>query len=125
MLVADDNESFLAWAAKFLAAQPGLTLVGSARDGHEAVDMAAALHPDLVLMDVAMPTLNGLQAARAIRDAGGAPRIVMMTLHDSPDYQRAAEAVADGFVVKRDLGRELGPLLTRLFTTPPPEEPRP
>ena len=116
-LLVDDSAEFLESAARFLAHAGDVDLVGSARSGHEAITQAAELKPDLVLMDLAMPGLNGLEATRLIKARAGAPRVVIMTLYDTAEYRQAAcEATADGFIAKSAIRSDLLPLIANLFT---------
>ncbi|WP_424706476.1 response regulator [Kitasatospora acidiphila] len=92
-----------------LAAQPGITVVGEAADGVEAVEQARRLRPDVVLMDVRMPRRNGIEATRQLLAApaapggpGGPPKVVVITTFENDDYVTAAlSAGASGFVLKR------------------------
>ncbi len=115
LLLVDDNLVFLSIACQFLAHLPDFEIVGQAHDGRSAVTLAATLKPDLVLMDISMPHMNGLEAARLMNDFAQPPRIIFMSMHDSPYYQSAARDLgARGFVDKGNLVAELVPLLASL-----------
>jgi CheY-like chemotaxis protein len=116
ILLVDDNDEFRRQAARFLAAEPGCNVVAFAASGDEAVEMAKRIGPDLVLMDVSMPGINGFEAARRIKSLSGAPRVVIVTLDGGVPYRTASElALADGFLSKADFIREIEPLLEQLF----------
>ncbi len=116
ILLVDDNAEFLESAAGYLATQPDLHVIGRARSAQAALEMAAALRPDLVLMDIAMPDMSGLEATRQIKALPSPPRVVILTLYDNPEYRHAAEiAHADGFVAKSDFGTRLLPTIRALF----------
>lgn len=116
ILLVDDNPEFLESAAGYLATQPDLSVVGRAQSAQAALEMIAALQPDLVLMDIAMPGINGLEATRQIKARPSAPRVIILTLHDNPEYRRAAaDAQADGFVAKSEFGTRLLPTIRALF----------
>lgn len=120
ILLVDDSPEFLESAAGYLAAQPDLCVIGRALSGQAALEQAAARRPDLVLMDIAMPSMNGLEAARQIKTWPAPPRIIILTLHDNPEYRSAAAAVqADGFVAKSDFGVQLLPVIRALFAARP------
>jgi PAS domain S-box-containing protein len=122
ILLVDDSPGFLQSAASFLSADPLFEIVGLALSGRDALEQVAQLHPDLVLMDLAMPEMNGLEATRHIKAQPGGPRVVILTLHDNPEYQAAAQAVgADGFVAKSEFGAQLLPLIHGLFAGPSPQ----
>jgi DNA-binding NarL/FixJ family response regulator len=103
-LIADDQAVVREGLAAILAAQPGLQVVGQAADGADAVSQARRLSPDIVLMDVRMPVMDGLQAAREImRGTTGpeGPRVLMLTTFDLDDYvYQALRAGASGFLLK-------------------------
>lgn len=85
----------------------GYLVVGRAGDGQRAVELTAALQPDVVLMDIAMPIMDGLEAARAIQQSCPTP-VVMLTAYDTPDLaDAAARAGAGGYVVKPPTARDL------------------
>jgi DNA-binding NarL/FixJ family response regulator len=103
-LIVDDQAMVREGFAAVLAAQPGLLVVGQAADGADAVRLARHLRPDVVLMDVRMPVMDGLQAARQILgNASGParPRVLMLTTFDLDDYvYEALRAGASGFLLK-------------------------
>jgi DNA-binding NarL/FixJ family response regulator len=110
VLVADDQAMVREGLSVLLAAQPDIEVVGEAGNGREAVDKATELRPDVVLMDVRMPVLNGLEATRLIVDDGGRPsdagapgrpRVLVVTTFDLDEYvYEALRAGASGFVLK-------------------------
>jgi DNA-binding NarL/FixJ family response regulator len=110
-LIADDQAMVREGFAAVLAAQPGLQVVGQAADGADAVRQAQHLHPDVVLMDVRMPVMDGLEATRQIlRAAAGPerPRVLMLTTFDLDDYvYQALRAGASGFLLKDATAAEL------------------
>jgi DNA-binding NarL/FixJ family response regulator len=116
VLLVDDNWAFLGSAEHFLCMEPHLQIVGCVASGQDAVEQVRLLAPDLVLMDLAMPGMTGLMAARLIKAMPHPPRVIILTVHDQPEYHAAAEAAgADGFVAKSEFGSELLPLIDRLF----------
>jgi two-component system nitrate/nitrite response regulator NarL len=113
-VLADHSARFLEAARRFLTTQP-IEIVGEARTGREALDLVEALAPDLVLLDLEMPDLDGLTVLRLLRSRPGSPRIIVVTLHDQEYRAAAAEAGADGFVAKRELTTSLVPLIHQMF----------
>ncbi|MGW0552294.1 response regulator [Streptomyces altiplanensis] len=103
LLIADDDEVTRSGLHMLLAAQPGITVVGEAADGVEAVERARILRPDVVLMDVRMPRLNGIEATRQLlAEAAEPPKVVVITTFENDGYVTAAlSAGASGFVLKR------------------------
>ena len=87
IVFADDNPKFLDAATNYLAIDPQLEIVGQARSGREAMEQVAALQPHLVIMDLAMPETNGLEATRQIKAQSNPPYIIILTLHDNPEYR--------------------------------------
>jgi DNA-binding NarL/FixJ family response regulator len=121
VLLVDDSPTFLQSAAQFLSGHNGIAVSGQARSGQEAVAQVQRLQPDLVLMDVAMPGLSGLEATRLIKRLPEPPRVIIVTMADDPEYRVvAAEAGADGFVPKPRCRTELLPLIQALFALPDP-----
>jgi DNA-binding NarL/FixJ family response regulator len=110
-LIADDQAMVREGFAAVLAAQPGLLVVGQAADGADAVNQSRQLDPDVVLMDVRMPVMDGLQATRQILGAAPGPhppRVLMLTTFDLDDYvYEALRAGASGFLLKDATAAEL------------------
>jgi DNA-binding NarL/FixJ family response regulator len=106
IVVADDQETVRAGFAALLATQPDLTVVGSAADGEEAVRVCREERPDVVLMDVRMPAMDGIEATRRLTVSDHAPRVIILTTFDLDDYvYDALGAGASGFLLK-DAGAE-------------------
>jgi two-component system, chemotaxis family, chemotaxis protein CheY len=113
--LVDDSADFLTSAEQFLAADPQIQIVGRSLSGSEAVARVAVLQPDLVIMDLAMPGVNGLEATRAIKAQARPPRVIILTLYDAPEYRVAATAVgADAFLPKSEFGEQLVDLIYKL-----------
>jgi DNA-binding NarL/FixJ family response regulator len=116
ILLVDDSPEFLESATRFLSTDPRIEIVGCALSGAEAVEQVTRVQPDLVLMDCGMPGMNGLEATHNIKAWPGAPRVVILTLHDNAEYRAAAQAAgADGYVTKSEFGMALLPFIHTLF----------
>ncbi len=119
VLLVDDSPEFLEVAADYLSMDPEIKVVGCACSGLDGLRRVAELRPDLVLMDVTMPGMNGLEATRAIKAKESPPRVLILTLYDIPEYRAAAaSAGADGFLNKSDFGERLLPLIHSLLAEP-------
>ena len=124
ILIADDHELFRRGVAAELGKVPGWIVAAEATNGRDAVALAASLKPDIVVLDLTMPELNGLEAARQIILADPAARILILTAHESEQLVREVlSAGAKGYVLKSDAGRTLVTALqallegTSFFTT--------
>ena len=107
-LIADDQAMVREGFGALLAAQPGITVAGLAADGAEAVRLARRARPDVVLMDVRMPVLDGLAATRELLAAGDGPKVLMLTTFDLDEYvYEALRAGASGFMLKDAPAAEL------------------
>jgi DNA-binding NarL/FixJ family response regulator len=101
VLIADDQALMRAGFRMILDAEPDLEVVGEAADGREAVAEAGRLRPDVVLMDVRMPEMDGIEATRRLLDGNGDTKVVMLTTFDMDEYvYEALRAGASGFLVK-------------------------
>jgi len=101
VLLADDQALVRAGFRMILKAEPGIEVTGEAGDGAEAVALARELSPDVVLMDVRMPILDGIEATRRIVDGDDAPRVLVLTTFDLDEYvYEALRAGASGFLLK-------------------------
>lgn len=119
MLIADDSPLVRVALRRFLAELPGIDVVGVSRDGADALVLASRLHPDAVLLDLAMPNLDGLEAARLLKERTPAPVVVICTIDDSEELRSAARrACADAVIRKRDLARRVEGVLTALLLGP-------
>jgi two-component system response regulator NreC len=101
VLLADDHTLIRAGLRMVVDAQPDLTVVGEAEDGRAAVELAAKLKPDVAVMDIGMPSLNGIEAARQIRAALPETQVVMLSMHSDEGYVlRALKAGAKAYLLK-------------------------
>ncbi|MFJ6569320.1 response regulator [Streptomyces sp. NPDC091292] len=106
LLIVDDQELIRTGFRLFLQTQNDLEVAGEAADGHEALTQAAALRPDVVLMDVRMPRMDGVEATSLLTAAGSSPRVLILTTYDLDEYVFGAlRAGASGFLLK-DASRE-------------------
>jgi DNA-binding NarL/FixJ family response regulator len=101
IVLADDQELLRMGFRLVLEAQPDLEVAGEAGDGEQAVELVARLDPDIVLMDVRMPTMDGVEATRRIVSAGARSRVIILTTFDLDEYAYSAlRAGASGFLLK-------------------------
>ena len=108
IFIADDHEVVRKGLISLLQAQPDWEVCGEAADGREAVEKASELKPDVVVIDIGMPSLNGLEASRQILKSNPAAKILVLTLHDSDSVVREVlNAGARGFLLKSDAARDL------------------
>jgi len=108
VLIADDHRLFGQALESILATDDRLEVVGHAADGSEAVQLALAVDPDVILMDIAMPIMDGFQATKQIRKQRPQARVLMLTASNSrTDLDRARKAGAAGYVTKDRIAAEL------------------
>jgi DNA-binding NarL/FixJ family response regulator len=108
ILIADDHEIVRHGIRALIENHPGWEVCGEAVDGRDAVQKARELRPDLALLDVGMPNLNGLDAARRILDIAPQTRVLILTMHESEQVVREVlEVGARGFLLKSDAARDL------------------
>ena len=116
ILIVDDNARFVEAVMEYLASFKQLRIIGSATNGLEAIERTKKLLPHLILMDIAMPHMNGLQATQAIKRLASAPRIFILTMHESSEYEHAAKiAGADAFIHKGDFISLLLPMMQSYY----------
>lgn len=112
ILLVDNNATFMSAARNVLDVVPGVDVVGHAYGGTEALAKAELLRPDLVLLDISMQGMNGLEVGRRMRLSPSGPRIVFLSLDDNAVYRAAARDIgAEGFIGKSNFVLELLPYL--------------
>jgi DNA-binding NarL/FixJ family response regulator len=108
VLVVEDFEPFRQLVCATLGKRPDLQVVGEASDGLEAVQKAVELEPDLILLDIGLPTLNGIEAARQIRELVPESKIIFLSVESSADFiQEVLDLGAWGYIMKANAGRDL------------------
>jgi DNA-binding NarL/FixJ family response regulator len=108
ILLADDHKMLREGLRVLLDSQPGMRVVGEAAGGKEAIEKAGELKPDVVVMDLSMPGLNGLQATETLRAKRPAVKVVVLTAHEDESYlTQLCKAGASGYVLKRSAGEQL------------------
>ena len=123
-LLVDDNKTFLAAVRNFLTMVPDVEIVGEAHDVWSAVELAKSLNPDLVLLDIVMPEMNGLEVGQALKNASHPSRIVFLAMHDSESYRTAArELGAFAYVGKGDFVADLIPIIDQLVDAVATQDP--
>lgn len=122
ILVIDDFEPWRISVRSILKRNPWLRVIDEGRDGIEAIEKAATLRPDVVLLDIGMPRLNGIGAARKIRQACPASKIIFLTQEDSSDVRSAAlDTGAAAYVLKSTAASQLLPTIEKAML---PEQPQ-
>ena len=123
VLLVDDNEAMLMRASAVL--RSSCNVVGSARDGRAAIDAASALHPDVIVLDISMPVMNGLEVATRLRDSGSTAKVVFLTVHEEDEFIAVARAVGGlGYVVKPRLATDLAHAVREVWAGRPFQSPR-
>jgi DNA-binding NarL/FixJ family response regulator len=108
VLLADDHEIVRKGLRSFLEAQRDCEIVGEAADGRQAVALAKELGPDIAILDISMPLLNGLEATRQILKIRPQTKVLILTVHESdPLIREVLDAGARGYILKTDAGRDL------------------
>ena len=115
ILLVDDNKTFLAAVRNFLLTLPQVEVVAEAHEGKSALVLAEQLRPDLVLLDIVMPGMGGLEVAAALQALETPARIIFLSMHDSKSYRAAArELGVHGYVGKGDFVLDLVPLISSI-----------
>jgi len=116
VLVVDDHAILRDGIRSLLERQDDMTVIGEAANGQEALEQIAGLHPDIVLMDINMPGMNGLEATRHVKTLYPHVKILILTQHDSQEYiSPLLQAGASGYVLKRSGGREVVNAIRQVF----------
>jgi len=104
VLVVDDHESFRRVAAAVVEETAGFIVAGSVATGEESLAAAAAIEPDLVLMDINLPGMDGLEATRWLRSSARPPVVILLSTYDEEDFGRARDCGAAAYVAKSGFG---------------------
>jgi two-component system, NarL family, response regulator NreC len=119
ILAVDDDRGFRSVLHDLLNQDPEFQLIGEAENGEQAVRSTRELHPDVVLMDITMPQVNGFEATRRIKSDNPATKVIILTVHAERHYERAAlENGADAFIAKKRLGSELLSTIHEVLSKP-------
>jgi len=122
ILIADDQEEMVRTIALTLANE--YDIIGTAEDGKRAIELVTQLFPDILVLDISMPLVNGIEAAWRLKRLASPTRIIFVTVHTDPDFVEAAQSAgALGYVWKESLARDLAPavravLQGKRFTSP-------
>ena len=121
LVIADDHDLVRNGIQRMLAGEPDLEVVGEATNGREAVTLCRRLRPDLVLMDVRMPEMDGLEATRRIKEEQPTTSVLVVTTHENPDYLlKALKAGAAGYILKDAPKRQLINAIRRVLNAESP-----
>jgi len=115
-LIVDDDARFRLFAKRLLSNEPDIEVIGEAEDGQEAILKARELKPDVVLMDLRMPGMNGIDATRHMKNKKPELPVIMLTIYDMEEYREAATAAgAVNYVLKKSMNEELIPVIRNAF----------
>jgi DNA-binding NarL/FixJ family response regulator len=116
VLIADNNAKFIQTVKSFLTNEQDIEIVGNARNGKEAISKAKELKPDIILMDVRMPEMNGFKSTSSIKQIMPEVKVIILTIYDIDEYRKAAiTSGASGFVVKNVIKDELVQTIREVF----------
>jgi|SRR5690242_17355944 len=119
VLIVDDHQVMRKGIRALLENDPAWQVCGEAENGRQAVEKARELRPDLIILDLTMPEMNGLEAARQIRNSSPDAKIVIFSMHESPQVRKESrDAGANAFVSKSALGDELSSVSKKLLMAP-------
>ena|SRR5712672_2015704 len=124
ILVVDDHLTARATIRRLLGVH-SFQICGEAADGKEAIEKVIELKPDIILLDINMPVMDGIRAAHEIRLISPEAKIIFLTIHDVPAFRNATERLSNAFVCKQKADTELIPVLSRLAGTSDGNEARP
>lgn len=117
VLVADDYEVFRGYLITYLLEHQGYDVIGEAKDGREAVTLTQILHPDVILLDINMPKVGGIEAAKLIKQHSPSTKIVFVTIHDEEIYHVITKQLdVAGFICKATLKQDMMRVLNKIRT---------
>jgi DNA-binding NarL/FixJ family response regulator len=113
--LADDHDLVRVWIKRIIEQSPFLEIVGEAHNGLELLELLRSATPDLILLDLSMPKLGGIDAARVIKKKYPAIKLLILTMHKRQAYlEKAMQSGVDGYMLKEDAGEELLPAIAAL-----------
>ena len=116
VLLVDDNVSFLETLIRYVKTFPSVQIVGKAVSGEEALKQCSRLRPDLILMDIKMPGINGFETTRLIKSGENPPKVVLLSFNDNPEYKiESLKSGADGYLAKSEISSGLLRQITSIF----------
>jgi two-component system response regulator NreC len=116
ILVADDNHHFRRRVSTFLATESDFEVIDEIDDGSKVVSHAVRLKPDVILMDVSMPGMNGLDATKQVTGVMPGVKVIMLSVYDIDEYKKASlEHGAVGYVVKKEMATQLVPMIREVL----------
>ena len=119
VIVVDDNEAFRVGLREFLEKQKGIEVIDEAKSAMEAVQLTHSLHPDIVLLDISMPGMSGLETAKQIKGFSPDTKIVFVSIHEDATFRTVAESLhVDGYVCKSSLREDLPKVLQEITHAP-------
>ncbi len=117
VILVDDNENFLDTLIRYVTTLPNVEIAGKAGTGEEAMKLCRNLRPDLVLMDIKMPGINGFETARMIKLLDNPPRILLLSFNDNPEYLvESINSGADGYLAKSEINSGLLRQISSIFS---------
>lgn len=115
-IIIDDNRKFLQRIENILSSEGSIEVVGEAYNGLEAIKLCKESRPDLVIMDIRMPLMDGIQAAKILKDKFPAIKVIILTVFDFKEYRDASiNAGTNGYVLKKKMYTDLLPKIYQLF----------
>ena len=115
-VIVDDDARFRRFAKRLLSNEPDIEVIGEAGDGQEAILKARELKPDVVLMDLRMPRMNGIDATRQMKKEMPVVRVIILTLYDFDEYREAATAAGVvNYILKKSMNKDLIPAIRNAF----------
>ena len=117
VLLVDDNKNFLESLSRFLGPYPAIEIIGKVSDGKAALEICSRLNPELVMMDIRIPGINGFETARIMKTLENPPRILLLSFNDETEYlAESLSSGADGYLAKSDIISELFRQLSSIFS---------
>ncbi len=114
VVLADDRDEVLDTVERVLAGE--FEVVGKVKDGQALLDASVEFEPDVLVVDITMPVVNGIEAVQRLKDSGSRAQVVFLTIHEAPEFVRAAFATgAGGFVVKRRIASDLADAIRKVY----------